>query len=44
MFDLFDNDQSEMSHALNINKLAVADINKNFRVTVKDIKRNEKAE
>ncbi len=44
VFDLFDNDQSEMSHALNINKLAVADINKNFRVTVKDIKRNEKAE
>lgn len=44
VFDLFDNDQTEMSHALNINKLAVADINKNFRVTVKDIKSNEKAE
>lgn len=44
VFDLFDNDQTEMSHALNINKLTVGDINKNFRVTVKEIKRNEKAE
>src|SRR5574343_873068 len=44
IFDLFDNDQTEISHALNINKLTVGDINKNFRVTVKEIKRNEKAE
>jgi trigger factor len=44
VFDLFDNNQTEISHALGINKLTVADINKNFRVTVKEIKRNEKAE
>jgi trigger factor len=44
VFDLFDNDQTEMSHALNINKLTVADISKNFRVVVKEVKRNEKAE
>jgi len=44
VFDLFDNNQTEISHAIGINKLTVADINKNFRVTVKEIKRNEKAE
>lgn len=44
VFDLFDNDHSEISHALNINKLTVADISKNFKVAVKEIKRNEKAE
>lgn len=44
VFDLFDNSESEISHALNINKLTVGDISKNFRVTVKEIKRNEKAE
>lgn len=43
VFDLFDNSESEISHALNINKLTVGDISKNFRVTVKEIKRNEKA-
>lgn len=44
VFDLFDNNETEISHALNINKLTVGDISKNFRVTVKEIKRNEKAE
>ncbi len=44
IFDLFDNDHSEISHALNINKLTVGDIGPNFKVTVKEIKRNEKAE
>ncbi|MES2691259.1 MAG: trigger factor [Bacteroidota bacterium] len=44
VFDMFDNSESEMSHALNIDKLTVADISKNFRVTVKEIKRNEKAD
>lgn len=44
VFDLFDNSESEISHALNIDKLTVGDIGKNFRVTVKEIKRNEKAE
>lgn len=44
VFDLFDNSESEISHALNINKLTVADINKTFSVTVKEIKRNEKSE
>lgn len=44
IFDLFDNSESEISHALNIDKLTVKDIGRNFRVTVKEIKRNEKAE
>ncbi len=44
VFDLFDNDHSEMSHALNIDKNTVGDINKVFQVVVKEIKRNEKAE
>lgn len=44
VFDLFDNSDTEISHALNIQKNTVADLNKNFSVTVKEIKRNEKAE
>ncbi len=44
IFDLFDNDETEISHALGINKLTVADIHKNFRIEVKEIKRNEEAE
>jgi trigger factor len=44
IFDLFDNNETEISHALNINKLAVADINKNFKIVINEIKRNELAE
>jgi len=44
VFDLFDNSDSEISHALGINKHTVSDISKNFNVTVKEIKRNEEAE
>jgi trigger factor len=44
VFDLFDNDYSEISHALGINKLTVSDISKNFRLEVKEIKRNVPAE
>lgn len=44
VFDLFDNNETEISHALGINKLTVKDISPNFRVHVKEIKRNEEAE
>jgi trigger factor len=44
VFDLFDNDHTEMSHALGINKLTINDISKNFRLEVKEIKRNTPAE
>ncbi len=44
VFDLFDNSETEISHALNIDKKTVADIHKNFRIVVKEIKRNEEAE
>ncbi|MCU0421757.1 MAG: trigger factor [Bacteroidia bacterium] len=44
VFDLFDQNESEISHALNIDKLTVGDISKTFKVEVKEIKRNEKAE
>jgi trigger factor len=44
VFDLFDNNETEISHALGINKLTVGDIHKNFKVTVKEIKRNVEAE
>ncbi|MFA6260754.1 MAG: trigger factor [Bacteroidia bacterium] len=44
IFDLFDNDETEMSHALGINKHTVSDIGKNFQVTIKEIKHNEQAE
>lgn len=44
VFDLFDNNDTDMSHALGVNKLTLNDISKNFRVHVKEIKRNEIAE
>lgn len=44
IFELFNNDESEISHALNVNKQTVADIGANFKVVVKEIKRNETAE
>jgi trigger factor len=44
VFDLFDNDETELSHVLGINKLTLNDIGKNFHVIVKEIKRNEEAE
>lgn len=44
VFELFNNDESEISHALNINKQTVADIGTTFKVEVKEIKRNETAE
>jgi trigger factor len=44
IFDLFDNNESEISHALNINKLTVSDISKNFKVVINEIKRNGLAE
>lgn len=44
IFDLFDNNETEISHALGINKLTVADISKNFKLTIHEIKRNALAE
>lgn len=44
VFDLFDNNETEISHVLGINKLTVNDIHKNFKLTVKEIKRNVEAE
>lgn len=44
IFDLFDNSESEISHALGINKLTVGDISKNFKVVINEIKRNALAE
>jgi trigger factor len=44
VFDLFDNSDTEISHALGINKLTVQDISKNFKVVVNEIKRNSLAE
>jgi trigger factor len=44
IFDLFDNNETEISHALNINKLTVGDISKNFRMVINEIKRNDLAE
>jgi trigger factor len=44
VFDLFDNNETEISHALNINKLTVADISKNFKLVINEIKRNGLAE
>jgi trigger factor len=44
LFDLFDNDETEISHALGINKQTVADLGKTFKVVVNEIKRNETAE
>jgi len=44
IFDLFDNNETEISHALGINKLTIGDISKNFEVTVNEVKRNDPAE
>ena len=44
VFDLFDQDETEISHALGINKQTVADLGKMFKVVVNEIKRNETAE
>jgi trigger factor len=37
---LFDNDEQEMSHALGVAKVGIADLNPNFSFEVVDIKRN----
>lgn len=44
VFDLFDGNATEISHALGINKLTVNDIGKNFSLTINEIKRNSLAE
>jgi trigger factor len=40
IFTLFDNDEQEMSHALGVAKVGIADLNQNFSFEVVDIKRN----
>lgn len=40
IFTLFNNDEQEMSHALGVAKVGIADLNPNFSFEVVDIKRN----
>ncbi len=44
IFSLFDNDESEMSHALGIQKATVVDLNHNFKMLVNEIKRTTLAD
>ncbi|MFI5221331.1 MAG: trigger factor [Bacteroidia bacterium] len=44
IFDLFENNETEISHVLGIQKVGVKDLNKQFKLVVKDIKRNIEAE
>ncbi len=44
IFGLFNNDESEMSHALGVQKQTIGDLSPNFRVELKEIKHTEKAE
>ncbi|OYU96820.1 MAG: trigger factor [Bacteroidetes bacterium B1(2017)] len=44
VFALFNNDESEMGHALGIQKQTVADLSPSFSLTLKEIKRTETAE
>lgn len=44
IFDLFDNDETELAHALGVHKHTIADMGRNFSIHIKEIKRNEEAE
>lgn len=44
VFTLFNNDEQEMSHALNIPKQGIADLNQTFNLTLNQIKRTTAAE
>ncbi len=44
VFALFNNDESEMGHALGIQKETVADLNPSFKLVLKEVKRTETAE
>jgi len=44
IYALFNNDESEMSHALSIQKQTVADLSPNFNLVVKEVKRTEATE
>jgi trigger factor len=44
IFDLFNNDETEIAHVLGIQKVGVKDLSPMFRLNVVDIKRNEEAE
>ena len=44
IFNLFDNNEAEISHALGVQKAGIADLNPNFKLQVSEIKRNTEAE
>ncbi len=44
IYALFNNDESEMSHALSIQKQTVADLSHNFNLVIKEVKRTEATE
>jgi len=44
VFELFNHDEQEMSHALNIPKQGIMDLNKNFNLSLKEIKRTTASE
>lgn len=44
IFALFNNDEVEMSHALGVQKAGIADLNKEFRFTLNEIKRTTESE
>ncbi len=44
IFNLFDSNEAEISHALGVQKAGIADLNPNFKLQVSEIKRNTEAE
>jgi len=44
IFELFDNDENEISHVLGVQKVGVKDLGPDFKLHVKEIKRNDEAE
>ena len=44
VFDLFENNDTEISHILGVQKVGVSDLGKNFKLHVIEIKRNTEAE
>ncbi|MEI6507518.1 MAG: trigger factor [Bacteroidota bacterium] len=44
IFDLFENNETEISHVLGVQKIGVNDLGPNFKLVVKEIKRNVEAE
>ena len=44
IFDLFENNETEISHVLGVQKVGISDLGPNFKLTVIEIKRNIEAE